>query len=252
MTAMPASDGRHMDNPLFKIALRRRIRAPVFASDGFCVLCGGCSDKYGDHAIVCPCRGDRTVRHNEVRNIVFQEAVRAGVGPEKEKAGLLPARPAEDGLTIDGARRPADIWLPRSQNGRGEALDFAVTSGMRGDLMQVAEHSPEEVVSKYEEFKKTYKNALQQCLGQGFDFTPFIFEAHSGSWSLTARRVLDRLASQQKHLERTTVEDPSLRIAQRISISLHRENARAVLRRVADPVQPGLGSSWADFQHDSR
>ena len=92
-------------------------------------------DRFGDHALVCPCKGDRTVRHNAVRNCTFSEAVVAGRNPDREKAGLLPGRPASDGVKgKEGERRPADVWLPRGPCGRGEALDFACTSGLRTDL----------------------------------------------------------------------------------------------------------------------
>ena len=50
-------------------------------------------DSFGDHALVCYCNGDRTVRHNALRNIVFCEASRANMQPEKEKAGALAKGP---------------------------------------------------------------------------------------------------------------------------------------------------------------
>ena len=46
---------------------------------------------YGDLALTCACAGDRTRRHNAIRNRVHDAAEERGLGPEKEKAGLLPA-----------------------------------------------------------------------------------------------------------------------------------------------------------------
>eukprot|EP00971_Amphidinium_carterae_P085813 1697752-Amphidinium_carterae.1 len=45
--------------------------------------------------------GDRTVRHNQVR-AAFAEAAAAAaqMHPEREKAGLSPPAPQEDGLSI--------------------------------------------------------------------------------------------------------------------------------------------------------
>ena len=54
LTAPPAEDGREVDAPLFKVALKRRLRAPVYDEDGFCPCCGGVLDRWGDHALVCP------------------------------------------------------------------------------------------------------------------------------------------------------------------------------------------------------
>ena len=83
-------------------------------------------DSYGDHALVCPCRGDRTVRHNAFRDLIFSEAACAGCAPEKEKQGLLPGRSLDDGAPsrsdtrpgADERRRPADVWLPRGTGDR--------------------------------------------------------------------------------------------------------------------------------------
>ena len=92
---------------------------------------------------------------------------------------------------------------------------------------------------------------MQKCHDQGFDFTPLVFEAHGGSWSLATRRFLDKVAKSRQNLERNIDDNMSLTIAQRISSSLHRENARAVLRRAVDPAPAKAGSSWANYQEDA-
>ena len=71
LTAPPAQDGREMDATLFRVALKRRLRCPMAEEDSFYPCCGQCSDRWGDHALVCACNGDRTVRHNAVRNICY-------------------------------------------------------------------------------------------------------------------------------------------------------------------------------------
>eukprot|EP00973_Karenia_brevis_P005963 811082-Karenia_brevis.AAC.1 len=115
-------------------------------------------DSYGDHALVCGCNGDRTVRHNALRNAVCAEASVGNMSPEREKAGLLPARPSEDGAPHAASedevaeyaqtrrargRRPADIYLPRGIKGVPMALDFACTSGMRAHRLRDAGINPE-------------------------------------------------------------------------------------------------------------
>ena len=126
LTAPPVDDGREIEPALFQVALKRRLRLRVATVDSHCPCCGDLLDAFGDHSLVCCCKGDRTVRHNRIRDVVFEEAVRAGMAAEKEKPGLLPARPADDGVgQVESLRRPADIWLPRTQGAAGEALDFA-------------------------------------------------------------------------------------------------------------------------------
>ena len=85
-----------MEATLFRIGLKRRLWIRVTDMDEFCLLCGCTMDSFGDHALVCPCKGDRTIRHNRLRDIVCREAVEGGMQPEKEKAGLLPMRPIEE------------------------------------------------------------------------------------------------------------------------------------------------------------
>ena len=57
-------------------------------------------DSFGDHALTCPCSGDRTVRHNRIRDGFYQDAKQGNMAPEREKQGLLPGRPLEDGVAF--------------------------------------------------------------------------------------------------------------------------------------------------------
>ena len=151
LTAPPTEDGREVAAPLFKVAVKRRLRAPVYDGDSACPCCGGVLDHFGDHALSCECGGDRTIRHNALRNVCHEEALEAGLRSEREKAGLLPKRPSTDELPQRaGNRRPADVWLPRGQRGSQEALDFAVTSAMRSGLPREATATPELLFQRYE------------------------------------------------------------------------------------------------------
>ena len=237
--------GREIESALFKVALRRRLRLPVAPADACCPCCGELLDSFGDHALTCCCKGDRTVRHNAVRDVVFGEASLAGSAPVREKAGLLPARPAEDGLgQTECLRRPADIWLPRVLGASGEALDFACTSGLRGDFLERSAVDGGSVFPAYELFKRSFKNTDIECSTAGFKFTPMVLESHGGGWSPMARSVLDRFAKAQSAAWLEGQEPASLRIAQRISCTLQRENARAVLRRLVPPTTLPALSGW--------
>ena len=74
-----------------------------------------------------------------------------------------------------------------------------------------------------------------------------VIEAHSGAWSLTARNVFAKIAAGQALQSSTQSETASLMIAQRLSIALHRENARASMKRMAAPVDEVIynWSGWA-------
>ncbi len=180
-----------------------------------------------------------------MRNVAFEDASDAGLRPEREKAGLLPSRPVLDGLPAgDSGLRLADVWFPRGDSGHGEAWGFAVLSGMRTDLIRVSADSHESIFTRYEAYKRAYKQTAESCETQGFRFIPMILEAHAGGWCPTARGVLDWIARQSAACHGEAAATTALRIAQRMSITLQRENARAVLKRMVVPERGPPPSGW--------
>ena len=79
---------------------------------------------------------------------------------------------------------------------------------------------------------------------QGFSFTPMVVDSHSGAWSPTARKTLDRVAKTLAMSWNDQGESTSLKLAQRLSITLHRENARAVMKRMGSPLETQTPSGW--------
>eukprot|EP00973_Karenia_brevis_P078144 10851651-Karenia_brevis.AAC.1 len=86
LTATPTDEARRMDPVLFQLAVKRRLRMRVQARDSFCPMCGQTMDAYGDHALSCSCNGDRTTRHNCLRDCLYYDAKQANMSPEREKA----------------------------------------------------------------------------------------------------------------------------------------------------------------------
>ena len=64
------------------------------------------ADRFGDHARAYPCGGDRTKRHNRSHAVLAAKASGAGLSPEVEKPGLMPASPSDSAA----ARRAARPW----------------------------------------------------------------------------------------------------------------------------------------------
>ena len=180
-----------------------------------------------------------------MRDLVHEEALAAGFNAEKEKANLLPPRAEWEGLKpSSGARRPADVWIPSQRSGTGEALDLACCSGLRADLLQHTSQDASMVFSFYEDVKKSYLDTDQQCRDNGFKFTPLVFETHGGGWSTALRNLLHSWNKRQSSAWRASTDSTSLRTAQRISCSLQRENARAVLRRLVPLMGRGPEPGW--------
>ena len=90
----------HVEPALYVASLRRWLRIPFAQVDSFCPLCDGIMDAYGDHALTCCGGGDRTRRHNLLRNMVYHAATAAGLHPELQRPGLLPHRPLPPGLSV--------------------------------------------------------------------------------------------------------------------------------------------------------
>ena len=93
------------------------------------------------------------------------------------------------------------------------------------------------------QFFKKYKTYVNFCLY--LQFVPMVVEAHGGGWSPLARATLDWISKHQASCHNDDPAAISLKIAQRISCTLHRENARAILQRapvaVSSPFPP---SGW--------
>ena len=217
-------------------------------------------DAYGDHCLSCCEGGDRTRRHNLIRNMVYKVMALAGLLPELERPGLLPARPLcggshEDGTkhghgpSDDSARRPADVFAPRWRSGLPAAFDFAVTSGLNQDVLSASARNAEAACNKYEDRKRSYKDTAQICSDQGLTFVPMVLEAVGGGWGKEARKVWSELAKLSAHAagKLETESGNAVSFLQRFAVILHRENARAVLRRLApvgqllDMADIGLG-----------
>ena len=111
LAAVPCGRKR-LEAAAFVIELRQRLGLADASADAFCPCCEGVLDRFSLHAGTCVAGGERTQRHNAVRDLLAAWAERAGFRPELEKPGLLlPQRPDD---TRVAHRRPADIYLPSS------------------------------------------------------------------------------------------------------------------------------------------
>jgi hypothetical protein len=120
---------------------------------------------------------------------------------------------------------------------------------MRADIFRQAAQTPELVFSHYAKHKREYLQTAKSCEEAGFRFVPVILEAHGGGWGSMARGVLDWVSRQVAAVQQEEVHVVSLRIAQRISCTLHRENARgSEALHCGGPLRPAtpqwLGGSF--------
>jgi len=238
--------GNQIEPELYGVMLERWLRNPLFDAESFCPFCDGIIDVYGDHCVTCCGGGDRTKRHNLLRNATYHVCAAAGLSPELEKPGLLRPRPhlggvEEDGVRREGAqgpegRRPADVYVPRWRSGAPAALDFAVTSGLRTDMLATTVLDAGAATARYEDLKNSFLDTKAHCQSEGITFIPMVVEANGGGWGADATRVWNELAKRTALATGESRSTAASQIQQRMSLILHRENARAVLRRRHAPA----------------
>jgi len=141
------------------------------------------------------------------------------------------------------------VYLPRYRRGAPTCFDFAATSGLRRDVLASTLRDNNAASRQYEDFKCSYLDTKASCESEGMSFIPMIMEACGGSWGPEAHKVWNEIA---KTTAQATGELESIivaRILQNTGFILHRENARAIVRRSAGaPIAAhGLLASAADL-----
>ena len=180
LTAPAADEPRRIKGEThFQIMLKRKLRIPVYKDEVACPECGQIMDAYGDHAVACMAGGDRTRRHNRIRNALYEDLVLTRQEIRKEVKGLLPLRPKkerdnqDDGyderedetVNVEGvdspsdaqARRPADVFSKDFNRKGAAAFDLAVTSGLNAVELEKTVSNPSTALLHYERFKRLYK-----------------------------------------------------------------------------------------------
>ena len=133
-------------------------------------------------------------------------------------------------------RRPADVFTARWRAGMPAAFDFAVTSGLRDDCLHNAASDADAHLLQYEAFKCSYLDTEAQCQDEGVSFIPMVVDACGGGWGPEARKVWTQLAKATALTSGELESTSAVQALQRMSLTLHRENARAVLRRFQSPL----------------
>jgi len=232
---LAAVPNQHLDLVMqpaeFTTTVKTRLGMTILAEDAWCPACDAVLDRKGYHAGMCCAGGDRTARHNELRNKVFNLAKAAALSPELEKPGLLlPAKPDD---TSNDRRRPADLYLPAWLNGSPAALDFAVTAPQRQDALELASREALAAATTYSQTKRNYLQTDSLCREAGVQFQPMVCET-TGAWALEAVHVLGHLARFAADATGGDSEALLARTLQQTSVAVRRMTARALLRRLSD------------------
>ena len=206
----------------FRCAALYRLGAPIFEKDAPCPACGRPSDRFGHHAIACGVHGERISRHNEVCNIIFRTAQKAGLGPSREFRGLIPG----------SAARPADIFLRSWNRGSDAALDVTVISPLQ--LAVVDREAVEPGYALRFAWDRKMRAASDACAAQRISFIPLPVETFGG-WhpdaALQITRIGRELARSPSGADHKTVIK---HFFQRLGLALQKGNAALILSRSTD------------------
>ena len=138
-------------------------------------------------------------------------------------------------------RRPADVYLPRWSSGGPAALDFAITSGLQiGSLASTAADGTAPT-STYENRKRDHLRTEALCRDEGLSFVPMVAEGVGGGWSTAGQAVWKSCAHAIANISGEHRNAVAEQIFQTLSITIHKEGARAVLRRLS--AAPSLHSA---------
>ena len=141
---------------------------PCKARSGPCPACSTPSDHMGDHSLGCRKTSDRIARHNLLRDVLFEAAASADLGPTKEEKYLLPGT----------AARPGDITIRRWMNGKDAAIDVTVTGPLC--TSNVAEAAAKAGAALEIACKRKVRVTAAACLAEGIVFLPFALETLGG------------------------------------------------------------------------
>ena len=220
-----------MEPCVFISELRSRLCIPDASADQWCPLCDGVMDRFAHHASMCSAGGERVLRHNAARNVVFRWAERAGLSPELERPGLLlPQRPGDSHL---GRRRPADVFVP-ALAGVPSALDLAITAPQRmHHLLALGTVGGGSAAAAYAATKAAHLGTARECAAQGVRFVPLVAET-TGAWDPAAATVLRCIARAVAAREGGDREALHAGFLQDFCVTIRAGRARAVLRRRAE------------------
>ena len=118
-------------------------------------------------------------------------------------------------------------------------FDLAVTSGLRCGSTASSASDGSHACAAYEERKRNHLQTAALCREQGLQFIPLIAEAVSGGWGREAMKAWRQLGALLANRTGETASTCTEHLLQCLSVTLQRENARAVIQRLPDSAGAG-------------
>ncbi|KAL5460333.1 hypothetical protein EMCRGX_G033778 [Ephydatia muelleri] len=177
-------------------------------------------DPLGHHAVSCRHGGDVVIRHNRLRNIFAEFCRRAHLSVRVEVG---------QGLSrVQSNSRPADVLVDAWDRAKPAAFDVTVTSPLTPATLHDACNSAGVAAHKAE--CRKHSSIDPKCQELGWVCVPLAVESY-GNWGKEAQNTFARLTS----ILSISLHCPKAKVLTeiygRLSISLVRSVARAILSR---------------------
>ena len=210
--------GLHLRPPEFTTSLKYRLGVPVFTTEGTCPSCQAPSDHMGDHALGCAKHGERIARHDQLRDVLFEAAASAALGPVREERHLLPG----------SAARPGDVLIRRWSDGKDAAIDVTVTGPLARTYVAAAAEEAGSALTRA--FNRKVQGAAAACHQQGVVLLPIALETLGGFHKVAVEQV-KRIGSAVARHQGSDERVATRQLFQRLSLTLMRGNAAMILSR---------------------
>ena len=103
---------------------------------------------------------------------------------------------------------------------------------MRRDILEHSSSNNKYATEEYAQFKRNHSNTHARCLEKDIKFVPMIIEASGGTWGLDAEDVWKIVIKSAAALTGEPISAIANEFYQSMSITLHRSNARSILKRL--------------------
>ena len=166
----------------------------------------------------CGWGGERTYRHNAIRDCLYTTCAQACLGPTREDRALIPGTEA----------RPADIYLPAWSGGLDAALDITVINPLQQTLLDRSAAIPGHALQVA--FDRKMAKHGEACRTAGIDFIPLPLDTFGG-WGDSTVREVKRMGSSLARHSGAEQSETIRHLIQRVSVALMKVNANLILNR---------------------
>ena len=218
----------HLEPNEFQIAVKWWLGMDV----SFGSSCPHCPDHrldpLGHHALTCKHGGDVVLRHNSLRDVFVEFCHRACLGGQVE----VGSGQGHDRLNS----RPADVLVKNWHLGKPAAFDLTITSPLNPTTLTEAGVKCGSSAQVAEVRKHAANDG--KCKELGWVCIPLAVESY-GCWGMEAQESFKRLAARLAIQMGCSRSQATTTLYQRLSLSLVRANARALLSRARVHLEEG-------------